>query len=191
MLLGRCYQSIGRKHDAFLAYSDSWDKNNRNADLHCSIGNLYGTDQHLQALKAYRNAVDCDKHHWAAWTNLYIKQGMMENKESAQACKSRADEALTFLCTNVTRTVNMNLSPKQRMEYLEDQMSVSVSVQMMQLTRQRDQYRLHKYSLQMLKEQRSLPITLPSEAPPPIPPPGLFSHQLGSCTRGTKPGADM
>ena len=190
-LLGRCYQSIGRKHDAFLAYSDSVDKNNRNADLHCSIGNLYGTDQHPQALKAYSNAVSCDKYHWAAWTNLYIKQGMMENKKSAQACKSRADEALTFLCTNVTRTVNMNLSPKQRMEYLEDQMSVSLPVQMMQLTR----HRLHQKSLQKFKHQMTLELKLTSEyqAPPPLPPPGLFSDQLGCCicTRGPRPGAEI
>ena len=191
-LLGRCYQSIGRKHDAFLAYSDSWDKNNRNADLHCSIGNLYGTDQHLQALKAYSKAVSCDKHHWAAWTNLYFKQGMMENKESAQACQSRADDALTFLCTNVTRTVTMNLSPKQRMEYLEDQLSVSVPVQMMQLTRQQDLHRLHQSSLQKFKHQTLLKldnVKLSAGLDPP--PPGLFSQQLGHCTRGPRPGADM
>ena len=117
---------------------------------------------------------------------------MMENKESAQACKSRADEALTFLCTNVTRTVNMNLSPKQRMEYLEDQLSVSVPVQMMQLTRQQDLYRLHQSSLQKFISQTLLKldnVKLSAGLDPP--PQGLFSHQLGHYTRGPRPGADM
>ena len=198
-LLGRCYQSIGRKNDAYFAYSDSLrdsldknDHNDRNADAWCSIGNLYGTNQHLKAINAYSNAVFLDEHHWAAWTNLYIRHGMMGNKESAQACKSRADGALTFLCTNVTRTVNMNLSPKQRMEYLEDQLSVSVPMQMVQLTRQQDLYRLHQSSLRKFISQTLLnPDIVKLSAGLDHPPLGLFSQQLGHCTRGPRPGADM
>lgn len=37
-LLGRCFASIGRVHDAFLAYRNSVDKSEGNADTWCSIG---------------------------------------------------------------------------------------------------------------------------------------------------------
>lgn len=41
-LLGRCYASIGKVHEAFLAYRNSVDKTEGNADTWCSIG--YGID---------------------------------------------------------------------------------------------------------------------------------------------------
>lgn len=37
-LLGRCYASIGKVHDAFLAYRNSVEKSEGNADTWCSIG---------------------------------------------------------------------------------------------------------------------------------------------------------
>ena len=37
-LLGRCLASLGRIHDAFLAYRNSVDKCEGNADTWCSIG---------------------------------------------------------------------------------------------------------------------------------------------------------
>lgn len=37
-LLGRCFASNGRVHDAFLAYRNSVDKSEGNADTWCSIG---------------------------------------------------------------------------------------------------------------------------------------------------------
>jgi len=37
-LLGRCFASIGKVHDAFLAYRNSVDKSEGNADTWCSIG---------------------------------------------------------------------------------------------------------------------------------------------------------
>ena len=37
-LLGRCYASIGKVHEAFLAYRNSVDKTEGNADTWCSIG---------------------------------------------------------------------------------------------------------------------------------------------------------
>lgn len=36
--LGRCYASLGKVHDAFLAYRNSVDKTEANADTWCSIG---------------------------------------------------------------------------------------------------------------------------------------------------------
>ena len=40
-LLGRCYASIGKVHEAFVAYRNSVDKSESNADTWCSIGVLY------------------------------------------------------------------------------------------------------------------------------------------------------
>ncbi|CAG2057765.1 unnamed protein product, partial [Timema podura] len=37
-LLGRCYASIGKVHDAFIAYRNSVEKSEGNADTWCSIG---------------------------------------------------------------------------------------------------------------------------------------------------------
>ena len=37
-LLGRCYASVGKVHEAFLAYRNSVDKTEGNADTWCSIG---------------------------------------------------------------------------------------------------------------------------------------------------------
>lgn len=37
-LLGRCYASIGKVHDAFIAYRSSVERTEGNADTWCSIG---------------------------------------------------------------------------------------------------------------------------------------------------------
>lgn len=37
-LLGRCYASIGKVHDAFISYRNSVEKSEGNADTWCSIG---------------------------------------------------------------------------------------------------------------------------------------------------------
>lgn len=39
-LLGRCYASIGKVHDAFIAYRNSVEKSEGNADTWCSIGSV-------------------------------------------------------------------------------------------------------------------------------------------------------
>nr|CAD7394437.1 unnamed protein product [Timema cristinae] len=70
-LLGRCYASIGKVHDAFIAYRNSVEKSEGNADTWCSIGVLYQQqNQPMDALQAYICAVQLDKSHVAAWTNL-------------------------------------------------------------------------------------------------------------------------
>lgn len=37
-LLGRCFASVGKVHDAFIAYRKSVEKSEGNADTWCSIG---------------------------------------------------------------------------------------------------------------------------------------------------------
>lgn len=37
-LLGRCFASVGKVHDAFVAYRNSVEKSEGNADTWCSIG---------------------------------------------------------------------------------------------------------------------------------------------------------
>lgn len=37
-LLGRCYAAINKVHDAFIAYRNSVEKSEGNADTWCSIG---------------------------------------------------------------------------------------------------------------------------------------------------------
>lgn len=39
-LLGRCYASVGKVHDAFIAYRNSVEKSEGNADTWCSIGQV-------------------------------------------------------------------------------------------------------------------------------------------------------
>ena len=70
-LLGRCYAGLGKVHDAFVNYRNSVDKSESNADTWCSIGVLYQQQaQPMDALQAYVCAVQLDKNHSAAWTNL-------------------------------------------------------------------------------------------------------------------------
>ena len=68
-LLGRCYASIGKVHEAFIAYRNSVDKSeSNNADTWCSIGVLYQQqNQPMDALQAYICAVQLDKDHAEAW----------------------------------------------------------------------------------------------------------------------------
>jgi histone demethylase len=40
-LLGRCFAGLGKVHEAFVAYRNSVDKSESNADTWCSIGVLY------------------------------------------------------------------------------------------------------------------------------------------------------
>ena len=86
-LLGRCYASIGKVHDAFIAYRNSVDKSESNADTWCSIGVLYQQqNQPMDALQAYICAVQLDKEHGAAWTNLGILYESQSQPQDALAC---------------------------------------------------------------------------------------------------------
>ena len=112
-LLGRCYASIGKVHDAFIAYRNSVDKSESNADTWCSIGVLYQQqNQPMDALQAYICAVQLDKDHSAAWTNLGILYESQSQPQDALACY-----------TNATRNKASVPSLSQRIKYLKTQMS--------------------------------------------------------------------
>ncbi|PNF25614.1 hypothetical protein B7P43_G03832 [Cryptotermes secundus] len=86
-LLGRCFASIGKVHDAFIAYRNSVEKSEGNADTWCSIGVLYQQqNQPMDALQAYICAVQLDKSHTAAWTNLGILYESCNQPRDAYAC---------------------------------------------------------------------------------------------------------
>ncbi|XP_066247383.1 lysine-specific demethylase 6A isoform X1 [Euwallacea similis] len=86
-LLGRCYASIGKVHDAFVAYRNSVEKSEGNADTWCSIGVLYQQqNQPMDALQAYICAVQLDKCHSAAWANLGILYENSLQARDAYAC---------------------------------------------------------------------------------------------------------
>ncbi|QQP38964.1 Uncharacterized protein FKW44_019694, partial [Caligus rogercresseyi] len=90
-LLGRCYASIGKVHEAFIAYRNSVDKSESNADTWCSIGVLYQQqNQPMDALQAYICAVQLDKFHAPAWTNLGILYESSMQPTDALACFSNS-----------------------------------------------------------------------------------------------------
>ncbi|KAJ8684168.1 hypothetical protein QAD02_019960 [Eretmocerus hayati] len=86
-LLGRCLAASGQIHDAFIAYRNSVEKSEGNADTWCSIGILYQQqNQPLDALQAYVCAVQLDKSHSAAWTNLGILYESHSQPKDALVC---------------------------------------------------------------------------------------------------------
>lgn len=90
-LLGRCYASLSKVHDAFIAYRNSVEKSEGNADTWCSIGVLYQQqNQPMDALQAYICAVQLDKTHKAAWTNLGILYESCSQPRDAFACYMNA-----------------------------------------------------------------------------------------------------
>ncbi|XP_033096084.1 histone demethylase UTY-like isoform X2 [Anneissia japonica] len=90
-LLGRCFSSVGKVHDAFVSYRHSIDKSEANADTWCSIGVLYQQqNQPMDALQAYICAVQLDKSHTAAWTDLGILYEACSQPRDALVCYSNA-----------------------------------------------------------------------------------------------------
>eukprot|EP00095_Tigriopus_kingsejongensis_P008079 maker-scaffold1604_size34042-snap-gene-0.11 protein:Tk08079 transcript:maker-scaffold1604_size34042-snap-gene-0.11-mRNA-1 annotation:"lysine-specific demethylase 6a isoform x1" len=113
-LLGRCHASIGKVHEAFIAYRNSVDKSESNADTWCSIGVLYQQqNQPMDALQAYICAVQLEKFHVAAWTNLGI---LYESVHQLQ-------DSLTCYCNAVTKLKNPSPNLHQRIKYLKTQLS--------------------------------------------------------------------
>ena len=112
-LLGRCYASIGKVHEAFIAYRNSVDKSeSNNADTWCSIGVLYQQqNQPMDALQAYICAVQLDKDHAEAWTNLGILYESANQPQDAMACFNNAGRKKA-LPTNLV----------QRIKYLKSQL---------------------------------------------------------------------
>ncbi|KAL0267841.1 UNVERIFIED_CONTAM: hypothetical protein PYX00_009996 [Menopon gallinae] len=115
-LLGRCYASIGKVHDAFIAYRNSVEKSEGNADTWCSIGVLYQQqNQPMDALQAYICAVQLDKSHTAAWTNLGILYESCNQPRDAHACYVNATRGSTnpdVKNNNSTTHSPLSISPR-------------------------------------------------------------------------------
>lgn len=95
-LLGRCYASIGKVHDAFIAYRNSVEKSESSASTWCSIGVLYQQqNQPMDALQAYICAVQLDKCHSAAWANLGILYESCGQVRDAYACYLNSKRGLS------------------------------------------------------------------------------------------------
>ncbi|KAK9507658.1 hypothetical protein O3M35_007466 [Rhynocoris fuscipes] len=132
-LLGRCFASVGKVHDAFVAYRNSVEKSEGNADTWCSIGVLYQQqNQPMDALQAYICAVQLDKSHSAAWTNLGILYESCNQPKDAYACYVNAtrvgennnnnQEPERNNITNITPRVSlahMNPNLAQRIQFLQ------------------------------------------------------------------------
>ncbi|KAF5285712.1 hypothetical protein FQA39_LY16518 [Lamprigera yunnana] len=134
-LLGRCYASIGKVHDAFIAYRNSVEKSEGNADTWCSIGVLYQQQsQPMDALQAYICAVQLDKCHSAAWANLGILYESCGQARDAYACYLNSNRGLanrnsseilleSFTPSKISRqplpSVGMNPRLTQRLSFLQ------------------------------------------------------------------------
>ena len=85
---------MGKVHEAFVAYRNSVDKSESNADTWCSIGVLYQQQaQPMDALQAYICAVQIDKNHSAAWTNLGLLYESTRQPQDALQCYNNAKAA--------------------------------------------------------------------------------------------------
>ncbi|XP_065357101.1 lysine-specific demethylase 6A isoform X2 [Calliphora vicina] len=159
-LLGRCYAGINKVHDAFIAYRNSVEKSEGNADTWCSIGVLYQQqNQPTDALQAYICAVQLDKNHKAAWTNLGILYESCGQPKDAFACylnavkSSQKDLEKTLYVSesyNTSDQLCINKGLEQRIKFLESQL---VQAPMPSITSKRRQ-------LCSIEEAWNLPISL-------------------------------
>lgn len=136
-LLGRCYANIGKVHDAFIAYRNSVEKSEGNADTWCSIGVLYQQqNQPMDALQAYICAVQLDKCHSAAWANLGILYESCNQARDAYACYANSNRGLqdtpvdSFAnskavgsCKPPLPPMGMNPNLTQRINFLQNALS--------------------------------------------------------------------
>ncbi|CAB0012703.1 unnamed protein product [Nesidiocoris tenuis] len=129
-LLGRCYASVNKVHDAFVAYRNSVEKSEGNADTWCSIGVLYQQqNQPMDALQAYICAVQLDKSHSAAWTNLGILYESCNQPKDAYACYVNATRVVGENNNNsdsekeggITPRLSVHMNPNlaQRIQFLQ------------------------------------------------------------------------
>uniref|UniRef100_A0A0K2U1I1 JmjC domain-containing protein n=2 Tax=Lepeophtheirus salmonis TaxID=72036 RepID=A0A0K2U1I1_LEPSM len=122
-LLGRCYASIGKVHEAFIAYRNSVDKSESNADTWCSIGVLYQQqNQPMDALQAYICAVQLDKFHAPAWTNLGILYESSMQPQDALACFTNSVTSVAQ-GNNKASLSTSHANLHQRIKYLKTQLS--------------------------------------------------------------------
>ncbi|VVC95526.1 unnamed protein product [Leptidea sinapis] len=198
-LLGRCFAAQGKVHDAFIAYRNSVEKSEGNADTWCSIGVLYQQqNQPMDALQAYICAVQLDKGHSAAWTNLGSLYESCQMPRDAFACYNNGGSAATAC----------NTALRQRLAFLRVHLAHApmASALMQQLL---SQYRLSQAARtrpvakndssmssasenaeslaeDLLKKEQAGPASswsvlgdgLPPPEPPGVPPPRLTADQL-------------
>ncbi|XP_045491735.1 lysine-specific demethylase 6A isoform X2 [Colias croceus] len=171
-LLGRCFAAQGKVHDAFIAYRNSVEKSEGNADTWCSIGVLYQQqNQPMDALQAYICAVQLDKGHSAAWTNLGSLYESCQMPRDAFACYNNGGSAATA----------SNTALRQRLAFLRAHLA---HAPMPSVTGKRR-------PLPSIEEAWNLPISAemssraPKSAPPPYP--GKRSGSISSSTTQEEP----
>ena len=138
--LGRCYASLGKVHDAFIAYRNSVDKTEANADTWCSIGVLYQQQsQPMDALQAYICSVQLDKSHSAAWTNLGILYENCSQPQDALKCYMNAARVKGALSSSLsdrikflqTQLANAPVSSQAtKLPCIEDAWNIPISQEM-------------------------------------------------------------
>ncbi|XP_041451983.1 lysine-specific demethylase 6A isoform X2 [Drosophila obscura] len=180
-LLGRCYAGINKVHDAFLAYRNSVEKSEGNADTWCSIGVLYQQqNQPTDALQAYICAVQLDKDHKEAWTNLGILYESCGQLRDAYACYLNATKKISYQMSTIFRseeTISMNKDAigfskglSQRIQFLEIQLGQaplpSITSKRRQLCSIEEAWNL-PISLEMNSRQQQTAQMLPRQGPPP------------------------
>ncbi|XP_017042791.2 lysine-specific demethylase 6A isoform X4 [Drosophila ficusphila] len=194
-LLGRCYAGINKVHDAFLAYRNSVEKSEGNADTWCSIGVLYQQqNQPTDALQAYICAVQLDKDHKAAWTNLGILYESCGQLRDAYACYLNATKQISFQSSLFRRkqairmkkdTIGLSKGLSQRISFLEGQLSQaplpSITSKRRQLCSIEEAWNL-PISLEMNSRQQQtaqmLPRQISKQSPIQGPPPPYPHSQL-------------
>ncbi|EDV58494.2 uncharacterized protein Dere_GG23959, isoform C [Drosophila erecta] len=196
-LLGRCYAGINKVHDAFLAYRNSVEKSEGNADTWCSIGVLYQQqNQPTDALQAYICAVQLDKDHKAAWTNLGILYESCGQLRDAYACYLNATkQIIPGSKSSLIRkkqairmkkdTIGLSKGLSQRITFLEGQLSQaplpSITSKRRQLCSIEEAWNL-PISLEMNSRQQQtaqmLPRQVTKQSPVQGPPPPYPHSQL-------------
>ncbi|XP_030383410.1 lysine-specific demethylase 6A isoform X2 [Scaptodrosophila lebanonensis] len=190
-LLGRCFAGMNKVHDAFLAYRNSVEKSEGNADTWCSIGVLYQQqNQPTDALQAYICAVQLDKSHRAAWTNLGILYESCGQLRDAYACYLNATKRILSKNARTEEENNEGVCVKddapllmkgldQRIKFLESQLAnaplPSITSKRRQLCSIEEAWNLpislemnsrqHQQSVQM--QQKQMGKSNPVQGPPP------------------------
>ncbi|XP_034833580.2 lysine-specific demethylase 6A [Maniola hyperantus] len=173
-LLGRCFAAQGKVHDAFIAYRNSVEKSEGNADTWCSIGVLYQQqNQPMDALQAYICAVQLDKGHSAAWTNLGSLYESCSMARDAFACYNNGGPRATLA----------NAPLRQRLAFLRAHLA---HAPMPSVTGKRR-------PLPSIEEAWNLPISAemssraPKAAPPPYPGAGAAAAAGGALVKREEP----
>ncbi|XP_043190605.1 lysine-specific demethylase 6A-like, partial [Amphibalanus amphitrite] len=189
-LLGRCYSSIGKVHEAFQAYKQSVVCSEANADTWCSIGVLYQQhSQYMDAQQAYISAVQLDKTHKAAWTNLGLLYESVSHPKDALACYINASEddpklqpRIKFLQQQLANAPQPAVNSRPcRLPPIEEAWNKNTSSEMNRETQKLQPAAQAAKLAQQQQQQRGFPT--PGMSPPPYP-----GAQTGNAAKRFKPG---